>query len=395
MLRQFVHIDLDSFFVSVERLLDPSLNGKPVLIGGKEGRGVVASCSYEARKYGIHSAMPMRTAMRLCPHATVVSGSYGNYSKSSAEVTEIIRNSVPLFEKTSIDEFYIDYTGMDRFFDSYRLASKLRQDIMKLTGLPISFGFSTNKTVSKIATNQAKPNGQLYVEPGKEKQFMAPLSVNKIPMIGDKAYEQLIKLGIFTIGDLQKQSLENMQRIFGQAGTMMWQKAHGIYVSEVSAEGHERKSISNEHTFFDDATNLDAMEQVLVSMTEQLTYKLRKEFKKAGCIAVKIRYSDFDTHTHQVKISPTHVDSVLFPIIKKLFRQSYKHGRAIRLIGVRLSNLVENVGQTHLFEDTERNHNLFKAVDGINNRYGTKTISKALTSGIKARTFNPFNGTEA
>lgn len=389
--RRIVHIDLDSFFVSVERLHDKSLFGKPVLIGGSSDRGVVASCSYEARKYGIHSAMPMRTARRLCPHATIIGGNYSAYSKASREVTDIIHATVPLYEKTSIDEFYIDLSGMDEFFGSYKTASDLRQTIIKNTGLPISFGLSTNKTVSKVATGQAKPNGQLYIEPGNERAFLAPLAVNKIPMIGHKACETLLSMGIQKVGDLQQQSLENLQRVFGRMGLMMWEKANGIDHSQVMPS-HERKSISSENTFFEDTLDVEMMQQLLIAMAEQLTYKLRKEGRMAACLTIKIRYSNFETFSQQISISPTHSDSSLFPLIKQLFSKAYQKGRPVRLIGVRLSNLTDGPVQANLFDNFERDARLYAALDELNSRFGTKTISRAATMEIKSRDFNPFNG---
>lgn len=389
-LRHIVHIDLDSFFVSVERMKDPSLNGKPVLIGGSTDRGVVASCSYEARKFGIHSAMSIRKAKNLCPHAIIISGDYSAYSKASKTVTEIIRNGVPLFEKTSIDEFYIDLSGMDRFYGCYQLATELRQKIIRESGLPISFGLSANKTVSKVATGQAKPNGQLFIEHGTEKAFLAPLPVYKIPMIGEKACETLYGLGITKVGELQKQSLSNLERIFGKMGAMMFEKANGIDHSPVEPY-HERKSISSEHTFDEDTTAIKSLEELLVSMTEQLAYRLRKEFKSASCIAVKIRYSNFETFSQQIKIPSTHEDHLLFPVIKRLFHQLYQKGRAIRLIGVRLSQLNEGSFQTNLFEEQTRNK-LYEALDKVNSKYGNKTISSAATMNYSTREFNPFNG---
>jgi DNA polymerase-4 len=389
--KHIVHIDLDSFFVSVERLSNASLHGKPVLIGGSEDRGVVASCSYEARKFGIHSAMPMRTARRLCPHAIVIGGNYDAYSKASALVTEIIRNTVPLYEKTSIDEFYIDLTGMDKFFGCYRLASELRQTIMRETGLPISFGLSSNKTVSKVATGEAKPNGQLFVPHGTEKAFLAPLPVSKIPMIGDKACEALVKMGIFKVRDLQLQTLANLQRVFGKMGIMMWQKAHGIDHSEV-IPSHDRKSISSEHTFYEDTTDTKVLEQLLISITEQLAWQLRKEDKLTSCIALKIRYSNFETFSHQISLPPTQSDHVLFPLVKKIFAKELQYERPVRLIGVRLSRLSQGVSQTGLFDNNERTLQLYNALDVLNTRYGTKTICRATTMGISTREFNPFNG---
>jgi len=388
--RYIVHIDLDSFFVSVERLKDPSLNGKPVLIGGASDRGVVASCSYEARKFGVHSAMPMKTARSLCPQAVIIGGNYSAYSQASRMVTDIIRQSVPLFEKTSIDEFYIDLTGMDKFFDCYQVASELRQRVIRETGLPISFGLSSNKTVSKVATGQAKPNGQLYVEHGKEKAFLAPLPVRKIPMIGSKACETLLSMGIHKVGDLQQQSLKNLERVFGRMGKMMWEKANGIDFSPV-VPYQERKSISSEHTFQQDTYDIPAMQQLLVSMTEQLTYRLRQENKQAASLAVKIRYSNFETITRQLAVSPTNSDLVLFPLVKELFAKSCQK-RPVRLIGVRLGKLSEGAFQANLFDNHEKNQKLYQALDQLNQRFGTKTVSRAITMGISTRDFNPFSG---
>lgn len=389
--RRIVHIDLDSFFVSVERLKDTSLNGKPVLIGGSSDRGVVASCSYEARKFGVHSAMPMRTAKRLCPQAIIIGGNYSDYTKASREVTEIIHATVPLFEKTSIDEFYIDLSGMDEFFGSYKVATELRQSITKNTGLPISFGLSTNKTVSKIATGQAKPNGQLYVEPGTEKAFLAPLPVGKIPFIGGKAQETLVGMGIYKIADLQQHPLENLQRVFGRMGLAMWEKANGIDHSEVMPQ-HERKSISSENTFYEDTKDVEMMQQLLIAMAEQLTYKLRKEGRMSACLTVKLRYSNFDTFSQQISITPTNADHTLFPLIKKLFTKAYQKGRPVRLIGLRLSNLSDGIYQANLFDNHERDARLYAALDGLNSRFGNKTVSRAATMEIKGKNFKSIKG---
>ncbi len=387
--RHIVHIDLDSFFVSVERLKDKSLENKPVLIGGSSQRGVVASCSYEARKFGVHSAMPMKKALQLCPHAIVIGGNYSSYSKASAMVTQIIKDRVPLFEKTSIDEFYIDLTGMDKFFGCYQLASELRQSVIKETGLPISFGLSSNKTVSKIATGQAKPNGQIYVEHGKEKEFLAPLSVSKIPMVGEKACELLYSIGIHRIADLQVQNVKNLERHFGKMGLVMWNKANGIDDSPVSPY-HQRKSISSENTFPTDVSDLSVLQQLLMSMLEQLTFKLRMENKVASCLAIKIRYSNFETFSQQITIPATHSDILLIPELKKLLNQAYDPARPVRLIGVRLSQLSEGSYQPGLFDNHERNEKLYEALDKLNNRFGTKTVSRATTFGISSREFNPF-----
>src|SRR5687767_11894974 len=245
--RHIAHFDLDSFFVSVEILNDPSLKGKPVIVGGRE-RGVVAACSYEARKFGIHSAMPMKTAMRLCPHVTIVKGSRGEYIRYSRWVTEIIAAKAPLFEKASIDEFYLDLTGMDKYFNPYQWTIDLRQEIIDKTGLPISFGLASNKMVAKIATDEAKPNGYLHIAFGREKEFLAPLKVNKIPGVGEHMFQALCDLGIETIDHLAAQPIELLESRFGKYGGDLWNKAHGIHNGAV-VPYHEAKSISTESTF--------------------------------------------------------------------------------------------------------------------------------------------------
>lgn len=387
--RCIVHIDLDSFFVSVERKFNPDLIGKPVLIGGSADRGVVASCSYEARKFGIHSAMPMKQAMKLCPHATVIRGSHGRYSEASRQVTQIIHDSVPLYQKTSIDEFYIDLTGMERFHDCYQLATDLRARITRETGLPISFGMASGKTVAKMATNASKPNGQLLIEHGKEKQFMAPLSIKKIPMLGEKTCQKLYQFGIEKIGDLQRVELKFLETVFGKHGRYIWERANGIDDSEIVPHG-DRKSISTENTFEADVNDKRTIETVLVSMTEELAYKLRKENKVASCLAIKIRFANFETHTVQEKISLTAAEHILIPGIKNLLKKAWNGHRPIRLIGVKLSNLCQGSYQINLFEDNEERIKLYQAMDKINFKFGEKTVCRAAGMAIGTRNFNPF-----
>ena len=387
--RHIVHIDLDSFFVSVERKFNPDLIGKPVLIGGSADRGVVASCSYEARKYGIHSAMPMKQAMKLCPHAIVIRGSHGRYSEASQQVTKIIHDSVPLYQKTSIDEFYIDLTGMDRFHDCYQIASDLRQRVIRETGLPISFGMASGKTVAKMATNAAKPNGQLYVPHGKEKEFMAPLSIRKIPMLGEKTCQRLYQFGIEKIGDLQKTDIKFLETVFGKHGHYIWEKANAIDNSEIVPHG-DRKSISTENTFQVDVSDKKTLETVLVSMTEELSARLRKENKVAGCLAIKLRYANFETHTQQEKISLTAAEHILIPGIKNLLKKAWNQHRPIRLIGVKLSQLCAGGYQINLFEDNEERIKLYQAMDNINFKFGEKTVCRAAGMAIGTRNFNPF-----
>ena len=387
--RHIVHIDLDSFFVSVERKFNPSLIGKAVIIGGSADRGVVASCSYEARAFGVHSAMPTRQALKLCPHAIVIHGTHGRYSEASREVTEIIHRSVPLYQKTSVDEFYIDLSGMERFHDPYKIASDLRQRVIKETGLPISFGMASGKTIAKMATNQAKPNGQLYIEHGKEKEFLAPLPIRKIPGLGENTCQKLYQYGIEKIGDLQRVNLKFLETVFGRMGTYIYNKANGIDDSEIVPHS-DRKSISTEHTFESDVADRRTLETILVSMTEELAGKLRRENKVSSCLAIKIRYANFDTHTQQQKIALTAAEHILIPGIKNLLTKAWNQHRPIRLIGVKLSNLCTGSYQINLFEDNEERIRLYQAMDNINFRFGDKTVCRAAGMEIGARTFNPF-----
>jgi len=390
-IRNIVHMDLDSFFVSVECLQNSKLKGKPVIIGGGSDRGVVASCSYEARKFGVHSAMPTRLALRLCPEAILVRGDYERYSQYSQIVTQIIHEDVPVYEKSSIDEFYIDLTGMDRFFGSYKIASELRQRIIRETGLPISFGLSKNKTVSKVATGEAKPNGQKQVSYGTEKNFLAPLSIQKIPMVGEKTYELLRRMGVEKVKTLQQMPPELMETLLGKMGIMIWEKANGIDLSPIVPYS-ERKSISKENTFDQDTINVKMLEATLISMTEELAFSLRQQGKLTACITVKIRYSDFDTHTQQARIPYSSADHILIPRVKELFHKLYERRLLIRLIGVRFSHLVPGSYQINLFEDTEEHIRLYQAMDYINQRYGKRTVARAVGTGIATRSFNPFNG---
>lgn len=391
-MKSVVHMDLDTFFVSCERLLDSRLNNKPILIGGTSDRGVVASCSYEARKFGIHSAMPMRQARQLCPEAIIIRGNSGTYTKYSKMVTEIIAEDVPLYEKSSIDEFYIDLTGMDKFFGNLKLASELRQRIIKETGLPISFGLSANKTVSKIATGEAKPNNQIDILKGEEKPFLAPLSVKKIPQVGNKTYQVLCTLGVRRILTMQEMPVELMEKVFGKNGRSLWKKANGIDNSPV-VQHSERKSISTERTFDKDTIDTEKLNGILTAMAENLAFQLRRGEKLTACVTVKVRYSDFNTHTMQKRIPYTSADHALIPLVLEMFKKLYNRRLLVRLIGVRYSSLVGGAYQINLFEDNEKHINLYQAMDKMRIRYGDRAVLRA--SGMGARTisrFNPFNG---
>tara|TARA_R110001592_G_scaffold237306_6_gene496224 strand:- start:32234 stop:33310 length:1077 start_codon:yes stop_codon:yes gene_type:complete len=352
--------------------------GKPVIVGGTSNRGVVSACSYEARNYGVRSAMPMQKAIQLCPHAIVLKGNLEQYSYYSKLVTEIIKSSVPLFEKTSIDEFYIDYTGMDRFFGCYKVASELRQKIISESGLPISFGMSVNKTVSKIATGEAKPNNQIEVKPGEEKAFLAPLPVAKIPMIGAKMKEKLQKMGIVRIETLQNMSLDALEESFGNSGKMIWRKANGICNSAVNGE-HERKSISKERTFGTDIVDVDFMHSIIISLVEKLCFQLRKEQKLSACVNIKIRYADFSTFNLQKQIAYTSLDHELQHVALELFNQLYKKELSVRLIGVKFSHLVGCGHQINLFDNTIERIQLYETMDKIKTKYGSSILKKAST----------------
>ncbi len=376
-IRHIAHFDLDSFFVSVEIRNNPSLKGKPVLVGGYE-RGVVAACSYEARKFGIHSSMPMKKAMQLCPQAIITNASRDQYSKYSRWVTDIIASKVPLFEKASIDEFYIDLTGMDKFFGVSKYAMELRELIMSETGLPISCGLSSARFISKMATNEAKPNGFLEIPHGKEIEFLWPLGIEKINGVGKQTEQQLKTFGIYTIEDIAKTPVEVMERIGGKWGESLWHKAHGRGSADITTDW-EQKSMSHENTFDTDYTDLSFLHKELVRLTEKTAYSLREDEKMTGCVTVKIRYSDFETTSCQETIDYTALDDTLIGKAKDLFNKNWVKGRPVRLLGVRFSHLIPITMQMSLFDKNVEKLNLYKAVDDIKERFGNKLVTKAVT----------------
>jgi len=373
-------MDLDTFFVSVERLKNSSLKGKPVIIGGASDRGVVSGCSYEARHYGVHSAMPMKMARTLCSEAVVIRGDMDSYSKYSKMVTEVIAEQAPVYEKASIDEHYLDITGMDRFFGCMQWSSELRERIIQETGLPISFGLSVNKTVSKIATGEAKPDRGIEVPFTGVNGFLSPLSIRKIPMIGNKTYHLLRSMGISNIGTLGMIPREMMEGLLGKNGIVIWKKANGIDPTPVT-QYSERKSIGSERTFDKDTMDIGGLKDLLVSMVEKLTFQLRREEKLTSCITIKIRYSNFDTHTLQKRVGYTSFDHVLIPAAKELFERLYTRRMLIRLIGVRFSGLIRGVQQLDLFEDTSEMVRLYLAMDSLRKRFGQGSVRRA--SGIQ------------
>lgn len=368
-------MDLDTFFVSCERLRDSVLENQPVIIGGGD-RGVVASCSYEARKFGVRSAMPLRMALRLCPEARVIKGDMEFYSKMSHQVTEIIQEKVPVMEKASVDEFYLDLSGMDQFFGCYQWTIEIAKAVKKNTGLPISFALSTNKTVSKIGTGEAKPAGKLELKPQFIQPFLNPLSVKKIPMVGDVTFELLSRLGVRKIETLSKMPVDVLQELIGKNGTELWKKANGIDLNPV-VQYSERKSISTETTFAEDTIDVQNIRSILSGMVEQLCYQLRHEKWLTSTVSVRIRYANFDTETKQCKVPYTSADHTLLKYILELFRKVYTRRMRIRLVGVRFTGLVHGSHQMDLFEDTEELISLYQAMDKMKDRFGAKSLGRA------------------
>lgn len=380
--KQIIHIDQDAFFVSVELLKNSSLVGKPVIIGGTSDRGVVASCSYEARKFGIHSAMPSRMARQLCPHAIFIRGNMDEYSKYSHMVTNILQEKVPVLEKASIDEHYIDMTGMDRFHGCMKFAHELRLQVMKETGLPLSFGLSVNKTVSKIATNECKPNGERQVPLDEVQPFLNPLSIKKIPGLGQATYIKLSEMGVRFIYTLSQIPQEQLFKVLGNNGTSLWQKAHGIDHSPVLPY-REQKSIGTQSTFETDSIDTHTIKQLITSMVTDLCFQLRAQRKLTACITITIRYSNFETHTQQAKIPYTTLDSFLIGKAKELFDKLYNRRMLLRLVGVKLSQLVSGHEQINLYSASEEQYKLYQAMDRIRNRFGDKAVKLASTINIK------------
>ena len=378
--RHIAHFDLDAFFVSVECLKNSRLKGKPLLVGGSGDRGVVATCSYEARKFGIHSAMPIKLARRLCPEAIIIQGDMDSYSKYSRVVTEIMQDTVPVFEKASIDEFYIDLSGMDRFLGCGLFARELKARVTRESGLPISYALASNKLISKVATNEVKPNGQLEIAFGGEKTFLAPLPVSKLPGIGKETAYKLIRRGVETIRTLSNIPIEMLGTLLGKNGIDLWRKANGLDESPI-VPYREQKSISTEQTFETDTINLGFLHAQLVRMTESIGFDLRRQDKLTGCVSVKLRYSNFDTVVKQKTIDHTNADHILLQTAQELFDKLYDRRMLIRLVGIRFTRLVPGNYQIKLYEDTQEMIRLYQSIDSIKRRYGEKSVLRAV--GVK------------
>lgn len=373
--RSIVHMDLDAFFVSCVRLTDSKLNGLPLIIGGNSDRGVVASASYEARKFGVRSAMPMKMALRLCPSAKVIKGDMELFSRYSQEVSEIIEEKAPVVEKASIDEFYLDISGMDKFFGCYKWTGELSRKITKETGLPISFAVSINKTVSKIGTGESKPIGKMEIKEQMVKPFLNPLSIQKIPMVGDVTYQLLSRLGIRKIQTLSEMPVEMLQKLIGNNGIELWKKANGVDDSPVEPYT-ERKSISTEQTFADDTIDIHKIKSIMVAMVEKLGFQLRNEQWLTSTVVIKIRYNNFDTHTQQSKIAYTSSDHILIEKATGLFNKLYQRRMRIRMIGIRFTGLVRGAYQINLFEDSTEMISLYQSIDKLKNRYGANVVQR-------------------
>jgi len=381
--RSIVHMDLDTFFVSCVRLQNAALEGIPLIVGGGD-RGVVASCSYEARKFGVRSAMSTKMALRLCPEAKIVKGDYELFSKYSGAVTQIIEEKAPVMEKASIDEFYLDITGMDKFHGSYKWTHELAAAVTRETGLPISFALSVNKTVSKIATGEGKPKGNLEIPRQQVQQFLNPLSIRKIPMVGDATFNLLSRIGIRNIDTLSKMPAKVLQEMIGQNGLELWKKANGIDNTPVEPY-RERKSLSTEDTFHQDTTDLQFLRGVLCGMVEKLAYQLRSEGWLTSVVTVKIRYSNFDTETRQAAVSYTSADHTLTKTVLDIFEKLYQRRMSLRLVGVRFSKLVRGTYQINMFEDTVELMSLYQAMDRIKNRFGADAIMRCNGAFLKPK----------
>jgi DNA polymerase IV len=392
--RNIIHLDLDAFFVAVECKKNPKLKGRPLIIGGSSRRGVVAACSYETRKFGVHSAMPMYLALQLCPDAQVISGDMESYSQASHEVTEIIAEESPSFEKSSIDEFYIDASGLDKYFGAFKWAKELRAKVIKNTNLPISLGMSVNKLVSKVVTGEFKPNAERLIEQGTEKEFLAPLGVEKIPMIGKQTASLLYDMGVRTVETLREMPVQFLVSAFGKNGISLWNKANGIDNSRVVPYS-EQKSISTECTFDSDTIDVKRLKSVLIAMVEKVAFHLREQKKLTSCVTVKIRYANFDTETKQIQIPYTSSDHQLLKVVHELFNKLYNRRMLIRLVGVRLSGLVHGSHQINLFDDTEEDIHLYQAIDFIKHKHGVEKLIRANTIEVNKRVrmeLNMFKG---
>lgn len=391
------HVDMDAFFVSVEELFDPSLKGKAVVVGGQRGeRGVVAAASYEARKFGVHSAMPLRTAEKLCPHAIFVNGHPERYSECSGKVYEILNTFSPLVEMASIDEAYLDMTGTQRLHGPpLKAAHSLHKKIKDVTQLNCSIGIGTSRLIAKVSSAKAKPHGVLFVMPGQEAKFLAPLDVRDIPGVGKVTEKNLQALGIHRVGDLAKFEDAYLEEKFGKWGLALAGKSRGFdaggwFDNEVGADT-EAKSISHEHTYNEDTANLQQLEGTLMRLSQMVGRRLRESGFFARTIQLKLRYKDFTTITRAHSLpDATQIDTEIFQQIRMLFHKNWKKGSAVRLLGVHASSFEEATKQGDLLEGNRRERwsQALTAADKLRDRFGefSVTIASGLKSGFRERT---------
>ncbi len=389
--RTIFHVDMDAFFVSVEELFDPSLKGKPVVVGGQRNeRGVVSAASYAARKFGVHSAMPLRTAAKLCPEAIFVDGHPDRYRDYSAKVYEVLNRFSPKLEMVSIDEAYVDMTGTERLHGPpLRAAHALHTAMKGETQLNCSIGIGTSRLVAKVCSDQAKPNGVLWILPGREVEFLAPLDVRKIPGVGKVMEKRLLEKGICKVGDLALRDQRWLEQNFGALGVALAGKSHGLdaggWFDADIGEDDGPRSISHEHTFSQDTADAQKIESTLARLSEMVCRRLREQKLHARTLQLKLRDSDFHTITRAHTLSrPTSVDSEVFAAIRQLFRENWK-GNAIRLLGVHASHFAAESEQISL--DGQRSHEKWtqalSAADRLREKYGENAIS--LATGMNAR----------
>lgn len=376
-MRTIFHLDLDAFFVSVERVLNPELNGKPVIVGADPtyGRGVVAACSYEARAYGLHSAMPIKQAYKLCPNGIYLHGHFDEYVRFSKAVKTILSKYAPMIEQASVDEFYLDFSGCEKIYGSlFMFASKLQKEILETLSLPCSIGIAGNKTIAKIASDFCKPLGITYVLQGMEKEFLAPLPVGTMPGIGKETVKSLNAKGFYTLGDIAKCSEDYFNITFGKYGSDMWNKANGKGREFLSLPS-ERKNISHERTFGKDEIDKNKIESVLFKLTGKVCQILRNNNWQTSTVSIKLRYSDFITLTRAKTIQPTDDDEKIFNTALGLFRKAFTRRVAIRLIGIHLSNFTEYSEQEKLFIDKDfLRDKMLRAVTKIRDKFGYESI---------------------
>jgi len=373
-----LHVDMDAFFVSVELLEHPDLRGKPVVVGGRpDQRGVVSAASYEARKFGIHSAMPLRTAARLCPHAVFLDGHHGKYGEWSDRVASILARFSPIVEMVSIDEAYLDLAGTERLHGPpFAAADKLLRTITQTTALPCSGGLATTRLVAKVASEQAKPRGLVWVAPGMEARFLAPLPIRKIPGIGEVTERALRALGIETVEQLASHSQENLEKIFGQWGDALYRKARGGDAYEFLIDA-EPKSISHNHTFGEDTDNVVEMESLLSHLSQKTCKRLREAGLSSRTLTLTIRYAGFETHTRSKTLQdPVRLDNDIFAVFLDLFREHRDAKRKVRLLGVALSGLSHGAEQLDLLEagHREKLEKLTKATDRLRDKFGFGSV---------------------